>query len=107
MDQFDTNFRKLLITGNGVCKVYKNFDMQRLCLGDLKQESVVGIHTVLFDCNPLYTIETMSFCNIGHVSRSHFKDIASDFPDLKIAFQDQVLHNPYDIEREQFIKLTK
>ena len=88
--------------------MYKYFDTrQRLCLGDLKEGSLVGITQVLFDCNPLYTIETLSYCNIGHVTREKFIELAATFPDLRTSFRDQVLHNPFDIEREQFIKLAK
>lgn len=44
MEQFDENFRRLLITGDGICKVYKYFDSrQRLCLGDMKEGSLVGV----------------------------------------------------------------
>lgn len=67
----------------------------------------MGITQVLFDCNPLYTIETMSYCTVGHVPRESFSEFVTVFPEVKVALRDQVLQNPFDGEREQFVKLCK
>ena len=108
MRQFDSSFRRLLITGNGHCKVFKYFDSrQRLCLGDLNEGSLVGVTQVLFDCNPLYTVETMSYCTVGEIENSKFIELITAYPDIKKAFKDQVIQNPFDSEREMFVKLSK
>lgn len=108
MKQFDETFRHLLITGNGTCKVWKYFDSrQRLGLGDVRQGSLIGVTQVLFDTNPVYTIETQSYCSVGVVANTKFWELITAYPDLKKAFKDQVIQNPFDSERELFVQLCK
>lgn len=49
----------------------------------------------------------MSYCTVGHVSRESFTEFITIFPDVRLALRDQVLQNPFDGEREQFVKLAK
>lgn len=43
MEQYDHSFRKLMITGMGVCNVYKYFDSRnRVCLGELQEGRIIG-----------------------------------------------------------------
>lgn len=46
---------------------------------------------MLFDCNPNHTIETMSYCSVGTVPKEKFIELVTVFPDIKIAFKDQVI----------------
>lgn len=43
---------------------------------------------MLFDCNPLHTIETMSYCTVGTIPKDKFIELITVFPDIKIAFKD-------------------
>ena len=76
-------------------------------MGDLNEGSLVGVSQVLFDCDPLYTIETMSYCTVGVIPVEKFQELISAYPDIKKAFKDQVIQNPFDSEREQFVKIFK
>jgi hypothetical protein len=108
MNQLDQEFDKLLITGNGLCKVFKYFDTrQRLCLGTMKEGQLLGICQVMFECRPFYTIETMSYCTIGIIQNTAVKELLSNYIDMKKAFNDQVIQNPFDNERELFVKLCR
>jgi len=49
----------------------------------------------------------MSYCSIGFIKTSAIKELLTTYQDMKKAFSDQVIQNPFDNEREMFVKLCK
>jgi hypothetical protein len=46
--------------------VYRYFDSRKLiCLGTLKEGSIKGETSVVFDSDPRYSVLAMSYCTIG------------------------------------------
>ena len=43
----------------------------------------MGEVEVLFDSDPMYTIEAMSYCTIGIVSQESFLNVLQKFPEFK------------------------
>jgi CRP-like cAMP-binding protein len=78
-----------------------------VCLGILRQGALSGETQVLFDSDPAYSIECQSYCTIGVISREKFIEVTTSFPDIRQTMIDQVLGNPYDDEREQFVDICK
>lgn len=106
MKQFDTEFRKVIFTGQGICHVYRFFDSRkRVCLGVLKEGSMKGEICVIFDSDPIYSIEVMSYSTIGHITKENFIEFLNHFPHMRPYIIDQIIHNPYDYEREEFVKI--
>lgn len=73
MKQADENFRKVVITGQGICHVYRFFDSRRrVCYGTIKEGSIQGETCVIFDSNPVFSVEAMSYCTIGVINCANF-----------------------------------
>lgn len=107
MRQFDDTFRKVVITGAGICHVYRSFNSKKkVCLGTLKEGSIKGETSVIFNSNPIYTVKAMSYCTIGVINEQNFNDFLSHFPGMRQFIMNQIIHNPYDLEREEFVKLA-
>ena len=66
MRQFDRDFRKLIIIGSGICKAYKYYDSRwRVCLGTLPEGSMIGEQIVLFNSDPVFSLECNLYTTIG------------------------------------------
>lgn len=51
-------------------RVYKYIDSRkRIYLGDLKEGSLLGEIQVVFDSNPTFSIECMSYCTVGVIHK--------------------------------------
>ena len=106
MSQYDENFRQLIITGAGLCQVFKYIDWRkRIYLGNLKEGSLVGEIQVMFDSDPVYSIECMSYCTIGIISKEKFWELITNFPEMKQTVIDFIIQNPHDSDRENFVRL--
>ena len=92
MRQYDESFRQLIITGAGVSQVYKYIDSRkRIFLGNLKEGSLVGEIQVIFDSDPTYSIECMSYCTIGIITKDKFWEFIASFPEMKQVVIDQII----------------
>ena len=49
----------------------------------------------------------MSYCTIGVIDQIAFNEFIAHFNDLRRFIIDQIIHNPYDLEREEFVKLCQ
>lgn len=97
-----------MITGGGICHVYRNFDSRkRVCVGTLLEGSVKGETSVIFDVDPTFSIEAMSYCTIGMITQVNFLEFLNHFTQMRKFLIDQIIHNPYDFEREEFVKLCQ
>ena len=76
-------------------------------LGTLVEGSLTGEICVIFNSNPVNTIESMSYCTIGMINEQNFLDFLSHFTKMKKFIIDQIIHNPYDLDREEFVKLCQ
>ena len=89
----------------GSAQVFKYFDSrQRLHLGKQLNGLLIGQTHALFDSYPMVTVETDSYCNVGCIFYRQFKEIFHKFPEMKKSMMDEILWNPYDKDRDQFIK---
>ena len=64
---------------------------------------MLGEIEVIFDNDPIYTIEAMSYCTIGQLEQEKFLDVLNKFPIFKQKMINQILENPYDLDREYFV----
>lgn len=84
MEQFDTTNRQVVITGQGICHVFRQIDSRkRICLGTLYEGSIKGETCAIFDSNPTITIESMSYCTIGVIKQKEFNEFLAHFNDLR------------------------
>lgn len=84
MRQFDEEFRKVVITGAGICHVYRSYNSRKtICLGTLKEGSIKGETSVIFDSDPIYTVKAMSYCTIGVINEQNFQDFLSHFGSMR------------------------
>ena len=84
MRQFDSSFRKVVITGQGVCHVYRKFSSRKhVFLGTLVEGSLTGETSVIFNTDPDYTIQAMSYCTVGMINEQNFLDFLSHFTQMK------------------------
>lgn len=67
----------------------------------------LGDVQVLYNTVSTYSIETLSFCNIGTVNHKDFWDIMNKYPQLKDDFRQEILQNPYDNERQYFMDICR
>ena len=108
MQQYDDYFRKIHITGAGVCNVYKYFDARnRVCLGQLKEGEMCGEPSIIFDSDPQHSIEGQSYCTIGTIQHQDMLSFFGKFPKLKEKMIHKIITNPFDQGREDFVKLCK
>lgn len=57
---------QLMILGSGNAKAYKYLDSKiRISLGQFYDSQLIGEIQIVFDTPAMYTIETLSYCNIG------------------------------------------
>ena len=49
----------------------------------------------------------MSYCTIGVINEQNFQDFLSHFGSMRQFIINQIIHNPYDLEREEFVKLAQ
>jgi len=71
---------------------YKYFDTRsRYCLGSLKEGTMLGDREVIFDCSPIYHIESVSYCTIGCISKENFIEFLDSYPIMKKAMTDRII----------------
>ena len=84
MRQQDSSFRKVVITGQGICNVYRNFNSRkRVLLGTLVEGSLTGETCVIFNSDPVNTVMAMSYCTIGMINEQNFLEFLSHFTKMK------------------------
>ena len=49
-------------------------------------------------------MEADSYCSIGSISRSNMYEIFREFPNMYAKTKNEILENPFDSDREFFIK---
>ena len=90
--------------GAGYANVYKYFDQRRrVLLGPLQEAMLIGDTQIIFDMTPTFTVETMTYSNVGVVYYDEFKEFFERFPDMKKCLMDEIIWNPYDKDREAFV----
>jgi CRP-like cAMP-binding protein len=108
MEQYDDYFRKIHITGAGVCNVYKYFDARnRVCLGQLHEGELCGETSILFDSDPQYSIEGQSYCTIGTIEEVNMNKFLGNNPKVRQIMIDKIINNHFDENREDFVRLCK
>ena len=56
--------------------MYRLFDSgKRVCLSVLTEGAMKGEISVIFDSDPVYSIEVMSYSTIGHITKENFNEI--------------------------------
>lgn len=76
MEQFDTKNLSFYITGQGGNTAYKYLDSRRrICLGLVPDGTMIGLPQILFENQPMYTIEANSYCAVGSISLAKFKEL--------------------------------
>ena len=74
----------MIITGAGLSRVFKYLDSRkRIFLGNLKEGALVGEIQVVFDSSPVYSIECMTYCTIGVITKENFWEMITNFPEMK------------------------
>lgn len=69
--------------------------------------SIVGLAQCVFDSDPLYTVEAMSYCTVAVISKENFNKIMTKHKQLRGNIIEQTIHNPYDAQRENFVKICQ
>ena len=82
----------MYFTGEGICYKYKAFDAKNKVQVDiLEQGKMIGEVEATFDCQPLTSIESRSYCAIGMINYRHYKDMLIFNPLLKQSFINKIL----------------
>lgn len=97
-----------MVIGAGKAKAFKYLDSRvRIPLGPFSAGILIGDTQAIFDTPAAYSIETVSYCNIGIVHHKEVKDILVKHPHITQDLRDEILWNPHDYAREQFIKMCR
>ena len=97
-----------MIKAAGRAEVFKYYDSrQRIFLGKFLDGILIGDTQITFSTHPTFTIETTSYCNFGVIHGSHFLELFVKFPDMKKWIVDEIIWNPYDSDRDEFVRLAK
>ena len=96
----------MLITSDGKFSIYKYLNSsQRFCLGRVPEGELIGDIQIMFDSNTTYSMEADSYCSIGSISTTNMHEIMfRKFPHMYSLMKTEILENPYDPDREFFIK---
>ena len=107
--EFDrTASKQILILGAGICNRFKYYDARKkIDLGVMQLGELACYTHILFDSQPNETIETQTYCTLGAISHKKFNDICTECPDLKQLMLDRIMNNPFDYEREWFVKVCQ
>ena len=62
---------------------------------------------MIFETVPNYTVESVNYCNMGVLSKYDSEQMFEKFPFMKKRILDEILWNPYDPVREDFIKTCR
>lgn len=88
--------------------MYKYFDARnRVCLGQLHEGELCGETTILFDSDPQLSIEGQSYCTIGTIEHEGMNKFFGTFPKLRSSMIENIIKNPFDQDREDFVQLCK
>ena len=97
-----------MIIGAGKAKAYRYLDSRvRTPLGQFLEGQIIGEIQVLFDTLPTFTIETESYCNLATITFKKVKKFMETNQHVKQDMIDEIMWNPYDYERDEFIKLCR
>lgn len=89
--------RKLLIIGTGASRAFKHADSRKTTyLGPFSNGILIGDIPVLFETVATYSIQTVTYCNIGIVHSKDVKDFLFKNPQLRNSMMEEILWNPHD-----------
>ena len=90
--------------GSGNSRAYKYADSRiRISLGQFACGILIGDISVIFDQAATYSIETETYSIMGVVSPEDVQDILIKYPQLRKDIMEEILWNPYDYQREEFV----
>ena len=62
---------------------------------------------MIFDKSPEETITCNTYCTIGELGSKQFKIMIQQFPYFKDNMIDKFINNPYDEDRDFFVKIVQ
>ena len=68
---------------------------------------MIGEIQIVFDTPAMYTIETLSYCNIGIISYNDVHDLLIRNPHIRQDLRDEILWNPHDYHRDEFVQICR
>ena len=105
---YDNSVQRIVLVGSGMCKVFKTFNKSwRICLAKVYPGTIMGEPQVLFNSGLNYSLECVTYCNIGIIQKEKINEYFMDYPDMKDAMIQNVINNPYDRERDIFVNICK
>lgn len=77
--------------------------MSRYCLGKVPPNTLIGEEQVIFGSQPIYSMDSLTYCSIGLVSAQNINELLKQYPHIHSLMKKEILDNPYDYEREYFV----
>ena len=65
---------------------------------------ILGEIALVYNTQPLESVETKSYCSIVKINNHAFNEMLVHYPHIKTRIINQIINNPYDLERDFFIK---
>ena len=105
---FRDDERFLFISGDGLLMIYKNVTtMKRVLLAQISKGHLIGDISLIFNSVPLESVTCKSYCNLAMITEEDATYTMKLFPNVKVEIISRVIENPYDPERDYFVKLVK
>jgi hypothetical protein len=68
---------------------------------------MLGATQIIFDSDPIYSVETQSYCTIGSISKDDIGIFFNMFPKMRCTFINEITSNPFDFDCKEFVELCK
>jgi len=81
VSQNDPLYRDIYFTGAGLAAVFKSIDSRsRVKVDTIEEGKMIGVVSVIYDCNPQTSVEALSYCTIATIPNYDFKEMLCFFP---------------------------
>lgn len=104
----DKNVDRLYIIGQGLSFVARHYGyVPRVIVGEVGEGTIINVPQFLYGSDPIYSVTCRTHSIATYLLFERLNKIMIKFQDTKQKLEDFVLNNPYDPDRDYFIKIAR
>ena len=95
-------------TSAGYVDVFQLKDqIKHVYLGQIGEGNMIGEDSVINDILPKISVKAKSYSTLAMITREEFKEMLQLFPEFKESIAMQIIDDPYDIMRDEFVDMCR